>query len=73
MKQEELIMYAINIDKPYIIEEKDMPKFLENGKKHKKIVEEICSIFGTECFNFQKDENGCMAVEIDVERPDKNH
>ncbi len=66
-------MYAINIDKPYIVKEKDMQKFIENGKKHKKIVEEICSVFGKECFDFKKDENGCMAVEIDVERPNKDN
>ena len=67
---EGFVMYAINIDKPYIITEKDIPKFIENGKKHRKIVEKICSLFGMECFDFKKDEDGCMVVEIDVERPD---
>ena len=64
-------MYAINdIDKPYIVKEQDVPKFIENGKKHRKIVEEICSLFGMECFDFKKDDDGCMVLEIDVERPD---
>lgn len=63
-------MYAINIDKPYIVKERDMPKFIENGKKHRKIVEEICSLFGVECFDFKKDEDGCMSVTIEIERED---
>ena len=64
-------MYAINdIDKPYIVKKQDIPKFIENGKKHRKIVEEICSLFGMECFDFKKDEDGCMSVTIEIERED---
>lgn len=69
-KREEISMYAININEPYVVQEKDVEKFLKNSKKQVGISEKLSSIFSKECFEFKKDENGLMVASIDVQRKD---
>ncbi|MBR6385843.1 MAG: hypothetical protein IKS03_06985 [Ruminococcus sp.] len=60
-------MYAIKVNKPFVVEEKDVEKFFENSKEQEGIAEELASVFGSEWFDFKPDENGMMRVSIDVE------
>lgn len=67
MEKENFKMYAMYVNEPYIVEEKDIPAFLENSEKQEKIVNQIVSMLGDEWFDFKKDENGYMAVTVNVE------
>ena len=68
--KEEFEMYAINVDAPFIVNEDEIETFLENSKKQKGIAEKLASVFGKECFEFKKDENGYMVASIDVKQMD---
>lgn len=63
-------MYAINVNAPFIVNEDEIETFWENSKKQKGIAKKLASIFGKECFEFKKDENGYMVASIDVEQKD---
>ncbi len=51
-------MYAMYVNEPYIVEEKDVPAFLENSEKHSGMVNELSGKFKDEWFKFSVDENG---------------
>lgn len=63
-EQEKFKMYAINVDAPYIVEEKDVAAFLENSKQQEELSAQIGNLFGEDAFHFVLDENGNMAVNI---------
>ena len=63
-------MYAINSDKPYIVQEKDIESFFRNSKKQAKISQKFGLRFSKDCFNFKRDENGLMVASIDVDGKD---
>ncbi|MCM1236202.1 MAG: hypothetical protein NC489_39470 [Ruminococcus flavefaciens] len=59
-------MYAMYVNEPYIVEEKDVPAFLENSKKHNGMVNDLSDKFKDEWFEFSLNENGYMSAKIDV-------
>lgn len=63
-------MYAINVNAPFIVKENEIETFLKNSEKQKGIAKKLGSVFGKECFEFKKDENGYMVASIDVKRKD---
>lgn len=67
MNMEEFEMYAMYVNEPYIVEEKDVQTFLKNRGKPNKFVNEISKIFKDEWFEFSLDENGYMSGIIEVE------
>lgn len=68
MKEKEgFIMYAINVDSPYVVQEKNVEKFFKNSKKQEGIADKIQALFKPEDFNFKLDENGCLSVSLNVE------
>lgn len=66
MKKEGFKMYAVKIDKPYIVEKKDRQHFDETSKKQKGQAEKLSKIFDNQCFDFKPDENGLLKVSINV-------
>ena len=60
-------MYAINSDKPYIVQEKDAESFF---RKQAKMSQKFGLRFSKDCFNFKRDENGLMVASIDVDGKD---
>ena len=70
MNREEFEMYAMYVNEPYIIEEKDVLAFLKNSGKTNKFLTEMSKIFKDEWFEFSLDENGYMSVIIEVEEAD---
>lgn len=63
-------MYAINSDKPYIVQEKDAESFFRNSKKQANISQKFGLMFSKDCFNFKRDENGLMVANIDIDGKD---
>lgn len=70
MNMEEFEMYAMYVNKPYIVKEEDVPAFLKNKGKTSKFVNEISKKFKDEWFEFSLDENGYMSGVIDFKTAD---
>lgn len=71
MDKEEFEMYAMYVNEPYIVEEKDVPAFLKNRGKPNKFVNEMSKMFKDKWFEFSVDENGNMSAKIDVEEAEE--
>ncbi len=70
MNKEEFEMYAMYVNEPYIVEEKDVPAFLKNSSKKSEFLTEMSKIFKDEWFKFSLDENGYMSGIIEVKEVD---
>ena len=70
MKKGKFEMYAIYINEPYIVEEKDIPAFWKNSSKKNGLAAELCKKFKDEWFEFSLDENGYMSGVIEIEEVD---
>lgn len=67
VEKEGFKMYAVKIDEPYIVKEKDRKHFEETSQKQKGQAENLSKIFNKKCFDFQPDENGILKVSLDVD------
>ncbi len=60
-------MYAMYVNEPYIVEEKDIPEFFKKSKEQNGMAKELSVMFKDEWFEFSVDEDGNMSGVIEVE------